>query len=31
VTVNPPRDVVLGEDCELILVGRDEHLERIGR
>jgi len=31
VTVNPSRDVVLGDDYELILLGRDEHLERIGR
>ena len=31
VTVNPSRDVVLDEDCELILLGRDEQLERIGR
>jgi trk system potassium uptake protein len=31
VTVNPSRDVVLTERDELILLGRDEHLERIGR
>ncbi|MDF2734327.1 MAG: TrkA-N domain protein [Chloroflexota bacterium] len=31
VTVNPTRDVVLGADDELILLGRDEQFERIGR
>jgi trk system potassium uptake protein len=31
VTVNPPREVVLAETDELILLGRDEQLERIGR
>ncbi len=31
VTVNPSRDVVLAEKDELILLGRDEQLERIGR
>ncbi len=31
VTVNPPRDVVIQATDELILLGRDEHLERIGR
>ena len=31
VTVNPPSNVVLSADDELILLGRDQHLERIGR
>jgi len=31
VTVNPSSDVVLAATDELILLGRDEHLERIGR
>ena len=31
VTVNPSSTVVLGADDELILLGRDQHLERIGR
>ena len=31
VMVNPHRDVVLAADDELILLGRDERLERIGR
>ena len=31
VTVNPSSNVVLGADDELILLGRDQHLERIGR
>jgi trk system potassium uptake protein len=31
VTVNPPRDAVVAAGDELILLGRDEHLERIGR
>jgi trk system potassium uptake protein TrkA len=31
VTVNPPGGVVLADDDELILLGPDEHLERIGR
>ena len=31
VTVNPSRDIVLARDDELILLGRDEQLERIGR
>jgi len=31
VTVNPSRDVVIDGKDELILLGRDEHLERIGR
>lgn len=30
VTVNPPREVVLAADDELILLGRDTHLEQIG-
>ena len=30
VTVNPSSTVVLGADDELILLGRDQHLERIG-
>ena len=31
VTVNPPSSIVLSADDELILLGRDQHLERIGR
>jgi trk system potassium uptake protein TrkA len=31
VTVNPHRDVVLAATDELILLGRDQHLEKIGR
>jgi trk system potassium uptake protein TrkA len=31
VTVNPSRDVVLAVTDELILLGRDQQLERIGR
>jgi trk system potassium uptake protein len=31
VTVNPASNVVLGAEDELILLGRDQHLERIGR
>ena len=30
-TVSPPPDVVLAVDDEVILLGRDEQLERIGR
>ena len=31
VTVNPSRDIVLGATDQLILLGRDERLEQIGR
>ncbi|HYH92902.1 MAG TPA: TrkA family potassium uptake protein [Candidatus Saccharimonadales bacterium] len=31
VTVNPSRDIVLGATDQLILLGRDERLEKIGR